>query len=108
VGLLRGVDQEKEEGERSRRHRALFDSEGAYLAEEILEGRGVTITVASSARGNAQLLDDFERLLPFETLDYATEGTGEPADVLVEWKILRACFQATRTAMQLDWHSLGS
>jgi hypothetical protein len=87
VCLFRGVDQEKEERESSRGHRALFDGKSVYLAEETLQRHGVTIAMASSARGNAQLLDDLKRLLPLETLDYASQCTRKPADVLVEGKI---------------------
>jgi hypothetical protein len=108
MGLLRSVDQEKEEREGSRGHRALFDGESVYLAEEILERHGVTIAMASSTRGNAQLFDDLERLLSLETLDYAPQRTGQPADVLVEWDVLRPRLQTTPAAMQLDCHSLRS
>jgi len=105
VGLFRSVDQEKEEREGSRGHRALFDGESVYLAQEILERHGITIAVASSARRNAQLFHDLERLLPLETLDYTPQRTGKPADVLVEWDVLRPRLQATPAALQLDCHS---
>jgi hypothetical protein len=108
VGLFGGVDQEEEEREGSRCHRALFDGESVYLAEKILEGHGITIAVASSARRNAQLLDDLERLLPLETLDYAPQRASEPADVLVERDVLRPRLEATSAAMKLNCHALRS
>jgi hypothetical protein len=108
VGLFGGVDQEKKERECTGRHRALLYGESVYLAEKVLEGRRVTVAVASSARGNAQLLDNLERLLAFETLDNAPECTGKPANVLMEREVLRPWLQAPATALQLDWHSLRS
>jgi hypothetical protein len=108
VGLFGGVDQEEEEREGSRGHRALFDGESIYLAEEILERHGITIAVASSARGNPQFFDDLECLLPLETMYYAPQRTGKPADVLVKRDVLRPRLEATPAAMQLDCHSLRS
>jgi hypothetical protein len=38
----------------------------------------------AGAGGDAQLLDDPECLFAFQPSDYATEGAGKPAHVLVE------------------------
>jgi hypothetical protein len=83
VRLFSGVDQKKEEREGTGCHRALLYGEGVDLAEEVLEGRRVTVAMASSARGNAQLLDDLEGILAFEALDNAPECTGKPANILM-------------------------
>jgi hypothetical protein len=46
------------------------------------------LAVTPAPGRDAKLLDDLERLLSLEPLDYAAECTGQPADILVEWKIL--------------------
>jgi hypothetical protein len=88
MSLLGGVDQEKEEGERTRCDRALLDSKSIDFTQQIVERRNSGLAVTPSARCGAQPFDDLEGFLSFQSLDDAPERAGQPADILVEGEIL--------------------
>ena len=88
MSLLGGVDQQKEECERTRRYRALRDGQRIDFAQQIVERRSSGLPVTASARCRAQPLDDLEGFLSFQSLDDASERAGQPADILVEGEIL--------------------
>jgi hypothetical protein len=46
------------------------------------------LAVTPASCRDAELLDNLERFLSLEPLDHATECTGQPADILVERKVL--------------------
>jgi len=90
MSLLGGVDQQKEECERARRHRALLDRQTVDPLEKLFEGRSIALAVTPRAGRDAKLLDDLERFLSLEPLDHPAECGGEPADILVEREVLGA------------------
>jgi hypothetical protein len=88
VGLLGGVDQQKEQCERAGGDRALLDCERVDFAQQIVEARRSQLAVPPRARRGAKALDNLERFLSFQSLDDASERSRQPADVVVERKVL--------------------
>src|SRR5687767_6341960 len=88
MSLLGGVDQQKEERERARGDGALLDGESVDFAQKIVESGSSRLTVTARARREAKTLDDLERFLSFQSLDDASERSGQPADVVVERQVL--------------------
>jgi hypothetical protein len=60
MSLLGGVDQQKEERERARRHRALLDRQAVDPAEQLFEGRSIALVVTPRAGRDTELLDNLE------------------------------------------------
>jgi hypothetical protein len=54
----------------------LLDGETIDPMKNLFERRGIRLAVPARAGGDAKLLDDLERLLPLEPLDYPTKRGG--------------------------------
>jgi hypothetical protein len=89
--LLRGVDEKKEESERSRSYRALVDGQTLYIVQQLLESRSASLAVSPRPGREAEPFDDLERLASLKALDNATESGSEPAYIFVEGEIFFPC-----------------
>ena len=90
MSLLGGVDQQKEERERARSHRALLYTQTVDPAQKLVDRWSVGIVVTPPTRRDTKLFDDLECFPPLEPLDHSTKCGGEPADIFVERKIFGA------------------
>ena len=88
--LLRGVDQQEEEGEGARRHRAEVERELRDLVEQGVERRGIGLAVAARATGGTESFHGLECLFPLLRPDHAAQCRGEPPDVVVQGHVLAA------------------
>src|SRR5262245_51260148 len=88
--LLRGVDEEKEEREGARRHRREIEWRGSDVIEQRVERSGTGIAATPRTASAAQTIDGLKSLFPFEPLNDAPEGGGQPPDVVVEGNVFRA------------------
>jgi hypothetical protein len=88
VGLLGGIDQEKEERECARDNGTVLDAQRIDFTKQIVKRGSVGLAVTPGARCRAKALDDLERFLSFQALNDAPERAGQPADILVEGKVL--------------------
>jgi hypothetical protein len=91
MGLLGGVDQEKEERERPRCDHAMFRGQRVDFAQQIVERRSSGLTMPPGPRCRAETLHDLERFLSLEPLDDASERASQPTDIVVERKVLPSC-----------------
>jgi hypothetical protein len=87
VSLLGGIDQQEKESKCAGRDGALFDVKTVDLVQDSVETRSAAFAVSTGTSGHAQPFDDLKRLFALEPPDDATEGSCEPANVLVERKI---------------------
>jgi hypothetical protein len=66
----------------------VLDAERIDFAKQIVKRRSAGLAVTPRARCRAKALDYLERFLSFQALNDAPERAGQPADILVEGKIL--------------------
>jgi hypothetical protein len=104
MSLLGGVDQQKEERERPRRHRALLYRKTVDPAHKLLDGRSIGVVVTPRARRDTKLLDDLECFPSLEPLDHPAECGGEPADIFVEREVFGASLWSRTIALRVDGH----
>jgi hypothetical protein len=82
--LLRRIDEKEEKRECARGHCALLYRKAVDSPKQILERGRAFFAVPARPGCDAQLLDDLEGLLTFQSLDDATQGCGEPANIFVK------------------------
>jgi len=91
MNLLRGVDEQKEERERPRRHRAQLERKGRHLLEESLEARGIGIASPAIAAGFPKSFDGAKRVRSLQSVDHPAKRRRKPADILVKQDVLGTC-----------------
>jgi hypothetical protein len=99
MNLLGRVDEEEEQGERAGCGGSSLEWQLLYTLEQLLEVRCPRLAMSPGAACPAEVLDCLELLLPFQSLDRATQRSREPADVFVKRKIFRTDFERWRRQM---------
>jgi len=84
VHLLRGVDEEEKQGERTRRDGAQLDRQRIDPAQQLRQPRRTGLAMTARTARLAQRLDRLVRHLPLDAADDAAKRRGEPAHVVVQ------------------------
>jgi hypothetical protein len=85
--LFRGVDEQKEESERSGHGRCDFKGKLFHAREELVKGGSFRCTSTPLVTGLSQALDGIKDLLTFKPENHLSQCSGEPARVLIKWLI---------------------
>ena len=87
VRLLGGVDEQKEQRKRARRHRAVLYGEPVDLSQQLVETRRPGVAVTARPCRYAKLFNDLEGLLSIEPPDDSAESAGKPTNIFVQRKV---------------------
>ena len=90
MGLFRGVDQNEEHREGTRREARRLGVQRARPGQQRVQVRRPRHAEPSGAAGPAQLLYRVQRVLAGQAADHPPQGPGEPAHVLAQRRVLRA------------------
>jgi hypothetical protein len=88
MGLLGGIDQQKEESESASGDRALLGRQRIDFKQQVVERWSAGLSVTAGTRCGAQALDYLKGFFPFQSLNHSSEGAGEPTDIVVEGQVL--------------------